>query len=44
MDAYSTVLFMMNEDYVKIMVDYFHLDEVYLCKDNKVIYEYKRQK
>lgn len=42
MDAYSTVLFMMDEDNVKIMVDYFSLDEVYLCKDKKVIYEYKR--
>lgn len=44
MDAYSTVLFMMDEDNVKIMVESFQLDEVYLCKDNKVIYQYKRQK
>ena len=44
MDVYSTVLFMMDEEKVKIMVDYFSLDEVYLCKDKKVIYEYKKVK
>lgn len=44
MDVYSTVLFMMDKETVKIMVDYFSLDEVYLCKDKKVIYEYKKVK
>ena len=44
MDLYSTVLFMMPLEDVKYVVEYFELDEVYLCKDNKVIYQYTREK
>ena len=44
LDAYSTALFMMDKELVEAIKDSLDLDEIYLCKDNKVIYQYTRGK